>query len=346
MKLTHSLFLLVGLAAASLLPAQAASAPTDGPARFLHEVPLSGEGGWDYLTVDADAHRLYVSHASKVMVVDTVSDQVVGEVADTPGVHGIAVAPKLGRGYTSNGRENKVSVFELGSLKTLAKSDTGTNPDAILFEPGHSEVYAFNGRSHSATVLPAAGGAAVATIALEGKPEFAQADPAACRVYVNIEDLNQLDVIDTATHAVVARWSLAPGEEPTGLELDLAHHRLFAGCGNARIVVLDSTDGRQVATIPAGQGIDAVDFDPTFQLIFASNGRDGTVTVAHQDSPDHYTVVQTLTTERGARTLAVDPVRHKLYLASAKFEAPPAGSKQRPAMVPGSFKLLVYSYGP
>ena len=346
MKSPHHLLSLVGLMATGLLSTPAVSASTDGPARFLHEVPLTGEGGWDYLTVDAEARRLYVSHASKVMVIDTVSDQVVGEVADTPGVHGIAVAPKLGRGYTSNGRENKVSVFELGSMKTLSKSDTGANPDAILFEPGHGEVYAFNGRGHSATVLPAAGGAAVATITLEGKPEFAQADPAAGRVYVNIEDRNQLDVIDTATHAVVARWTLAPGEEPTGLEIDLVHHRLFAGCGNALIVVLDSADGRQVATIPAGEGIDAVGFDPVLQLVFASNGQDGTVTVAHQDSPDHYTVVQTLPTERGARTLAVDPVRHKLYLASAKFEAPPAGTKQRPKMVPGSFKLLVYGYGP
>ncbi|MFI5336310.1 MAG: YncE family protein [Opitutales bacterium] len=335
------------LLAGSVLAQNNPPIPAPGPYHFLKEIPLGGEGGWDYVSVDPVAHRLYVSHGAKVVVLDTRTDAVVGEIADTPGIHGIAVAPKSGRAYTSNGREDKVSMVDTATWRTLAKLDAGKNPDAILYEPSREEVYAFNGRSNSVSVFAAAGGPAVATIAVEGKPEFAQADPAAGRVYVNIEDHNQVDALNTRTHEVVARWSLAPGESPTGLDIDCEHHRLFAGCGNALLVVLDSADGRRVATIPAGKGIDAVAFDPTTQLVFTSNGRDGTVTVVHQDSPEHYTVVQTLPTEPRARTMALDTSTHTIYLPSARFENAPAGSgPQRPTMVPGSFKLLVYTYAP
>ena len=312
------------------------------PYRFLKEIPIGGEGGWDYLTVDSPSHRLYVSHATKVVVIDTRTDAIVGEIADTPGIHGIALAPPLNKGFTSNGRENKVSVVDLATLKTLTKIDTGVNPDAILFEPGQGEIYAFNGRGQSATVINAGTGQVVATVPLSGKPEFAQADPPAGRLYNNIEDKNEVTVIDTKTHAIAAHWPIAPGEEATGMDIDLAHHRLFVGCGNQKLIVLDSTDGRVVADIPAGGGIDAAAFDPGTQFAFTSNGRDGTVTVVHEDTPDKYTVVQTLKTERSARTMAVDLATHRLYLASASFEAAPAGSTKRPPMVPGSFKILVY----
>lgn len=314
--------------------------------RFLKEIPVGGEGGWDYLATDAARHRLYVSHATKVVVIDTVTDTVIGEIADTPGVHGIAVAPELGHAYTSNGKDNSVSVVDLASLKTLTKVTTGTNPDAVMFEPGSKEIYAFNGRSASATVIAGGNNQVVATIPLGGKPEFAQADPAVGFVYDNIEDKNEVAVIDIKTHAVVARWSVTPGDEPSGMDIDLAHHRLFIGCGNAKVVVLDSVKGQVVAVIPAGAGIDATAFDPGTQLVFASNGRDGTVTIAHEDSPDTYTVVQTLKTERSARTMAVDQSSHKIYLASAKFAEPIAGSTKRPPMLPGSFKLLVYGLTP
>jgi YVTN family beta-propeller protein len=316
------------------------------PYHFLKEIPIGGEGGWDYLSVDAINHRLYVSHATKVVVIDTRTDRIVGEIADTPGVHGVAIAPQLGRAFVSNGRENKVSMVDLATLKTLAKVETGTNPDAIVFAPGPNEVYAFNGRSQSATVIEAATGRIVATIPLGGKPEFAQADPVAGRIYDNIEDKNEVAVLDLNSHAVVARWPIAPGEEASGLDIDLVHHRLFVGCSNAKLVVMDSTNGHVVAVLPAGSGIDAAAFDPATQLAFTSNGRDGTVTVVHEDTPDKYSVVQTLKTERSARTMTVDPVSHKLYLASAQFEAPPAGSNKRPPMIPGTFKVLVYELNP
>ena len=317
-----------------------------GPYRLLKEIPLGGEGGWDYLVVDPASQRLYVTHATKIVVVDTRTDAVIGEIADTPGVHGFVSAPALGRGFTSNGRENQASIVDLKTFRTIGKVATGENPDAILFEPGRAEVYTFNGRGQSATVFAAATGEVVATIPVGGKPEFAQADPAAGRVYVNIEDRNEVIAIDTQTHQIVSRWPIAPGEEATGLAIDREHHRLVLGCGNERMIILDSSTGKVIATIAAGAGIDATEFDAATQLAFASAGGSGTVTIAHEDTPDRYTVVQTLVTERSARTMALDPVTHKIYLASARFEpaaAPVAGgARPRPKMIPGTFKVLVY----
>jgi DNA-binding beta-propeller fold protein YncE len=317
----------------------------DGPYHLLREIPVGGEGGWDYLSVDAAGRRLYVSHGTKVVVIDIDKDAVVGEIADTPGVHGLAVASELKRGFTSNGRENKAGIVDLETLKTLAQVDTGQNPDGMLFEPGQQEVYMFNGRGRSATVFEAASGKVVATIPLSGKPEFAAADPQAGRVYNNIEDKNEVAVIDTKTHQVVATWPIAPGEEASGMAIDLAHHRLFLGCGNKLMVMMDSTTGKVVASVPIGEGVDANAFDPGTQLAFSSCGS-GTVTIAKEEAPDKLTVVQTLTTELRARTMTLDPKTHKIYLASAKFEAQPepvAGApRQRPKIVSGSFKVLVY----
>jgi YVTN family beta-propeller protein len=275
------------------------------------------------------------------VVIDLAKDQVAGEITNTPGVHGIAVAPKLNRGFTSNGRENKVSLVDLKTLLTISKVDTGTNPDAILFEPGQNEVYAFNGRGQSATVIDAKSGKVVATIPLGGKPEFAEADPKSDRVFNNLEDKNEVAVIDTKSHQVVTNWPIAPGEEASGIAIDLKNHRLFLGCGGSKtMVMMDSTSGKVIASVPIGQGVDGSAFDPGTQLAFASCG-DGTTTIAHEDSPDKLTVVQTLTTERGARTMAIDPKTHKIYLPSAKFEAPAEGQR-RGKMVPDSFKILVY----
>jgi YVTN family beta-propeller protein len=313
----------------------------DGPYHFIKEIPVGGDGGWDALSVDSAGQRLYVSHGTKVVVIDLARNQVVGEITNTPGVHGIAVAPKLNRGFTSNGRENKVSIVDLKTLQTLAQVDTGTNPDAILFEPGLNEVYAFNGRGQSATVIDAKSGKVVATIPLGGKPEFAEADSKAGRVYDNIEDKNEVAVIDTKTHTVVTNWPIAPGEEASGMAIDLKNHRLFLGCGGSKtMVMMDSTTGKVIASVPIGQGVDGSAFDPETRLAFASCG-DGTTTIAHEDSPDKLTVVQTLTTERGARTMAIDPKTHKIYLPSAKFEAPAEGQR-RGKMIPDSFKILVY----
>ncbi len=319
-------------------------APHSPGYHFIKEIPIGGEGGWDYLSVDAAGRRLYVSHGTKVVVIDIDKDAVAGEIDDTPGIHGFAVAPELKRGFSSNGREAKAGIVDLETLKTLSKVETGPNPDAILYESGKQEVYTFNGRGDSATAFDAKTGNVAATIALTGKPEFAAADPEAGRVYCNLEDKNAIAAIDTKTHQVVNTWPIAPGEEASGMAIDVAHHRLFIGCHNNLMAMIDNTTGKVVATVPIGNGVDANAFDPGTQLAFSSNG-EGTVTIAHEDSPDKLTVVQTLKTERGARTMALDPKTHRIYLASAKFEAAtdqPAGERRRPKMVPDSFKILVY----
>lgn len=321
-----------------------AGAPNPGY-HLLREIPIGGEGGWDYLTVDPAAHRLYVSHGQSVVVVDTETNRVVGEIAGTPGVHGLAVAADLGRGFTTNGRENKVSVVDLATLRTLQKVGTGANPDAMLYDPATHEVYVFNGRSASATVIAAGSGVVTATIPLGGKPEFAEVDPAAGLVLNALEDTSEVIAIDAGSHAVAQRWPLAPGEEPTGVAIDVQHHRLFAGCGNRQLVMLDYDTGKVAATVPIGQGVDACGFDPGTQLAFASCG-DGTVTIAHETAPDKLEVVQTLATAPRARTMAVDPAMHRIYLATASFEAPPppapGATPARPKLIPGTFRILVY----
>jgi DNA-binding beta-propeller fold protein YncE len=320
----------------------------DRPYHLLKEISIGGEGGWDYLSVDSSARKLYVSHGTKIVAIDIDKEKVIGEIADTPGVHGLAVAPDLGLGFSSNGRENKVSIVDLKSLKTLEKVETGANPDAILFEPSQHEVYAFNGRASSATVLDGHSHKVISTIPLAGKPEFAVADPNAGRVYCNIEDKNNVAVIDVKKHQVADRWQIAPGEGASGMAIDLEHHRLFLGCSNKLMIFMNSSDGTVLDSVPIGQGVDACSFDPGTQFAFASCG-DGTVTIAHEDSPEKLRVVQRLTTERGAKTMTLDPKTHKIYLGSAKFEAPSGqseGGRQRPKMVSGTFKVLVYGMEP
>lgn len=326
--------LLIGLSLAT------AVCRAENPYHLLKEIPVGGEGGWDYLAVDSAAQRLYVSHATKVVVIDLSADKVMGEITNTPGVHGIAIAPALQRGFISGGRENKVSIFDLKTLQTITKVDTGANPDAILFEPKHNEVYAFNGRDSSASVMAADSGKPVATIRLGGKPEFAVCDPAAGRIYDNLEDKDAVVAIDSATHQVVNTWPIAPGKAASGMAFDQKNHRLFLGCGdNNLMVMMDSTSGKVLASVPIGSGVDANCFDPATQLAFASCG-DGTVTIAHEDGPDKLTVVQTLKTEKGSKTMILDPQTHKIYLGAAQFE--PVPGQRRPAVVPGSFKILVY----
>jgi YVTN family beta-propeller protein len=318
----------------------------DGPYHFIKEIPVGGEGGWDDLTVDSAAQRLYVSHASEVVVIDLAKDAVAGEITNTPGVHGFAVAPELNRGFSSNGRENKVSVIDLKTLQTVAWVDAGGNPDAILFEPGQNEVYAFNGRAQSATVIDAKSEKVVTTIPLGGKPEFARADPEAGRVFDNLENKSEVAAIDTKTHQVVNTWPIAPGEAASGMAIDVKNHRLFLGCDNHLMVMMDSASGKVLASVPIGEGVDGAAFDPGTQLAFASCGQSATVTIA-REAGDKLTVVQTLNTERGARTMALDPATHDIYLPTAQFETStnqvsggPRG--RRPRMIPGTFKILVY----
>jgi YVTN family beta-propeller protein len=334
-----ALILAVGLFAIG-----AASAADSPGYHFIKEIPIGGDGAWDYLSVDAAARRLYVSHATKVVVVDIDKNEVAGEIPDTPGVHGIALAADLNRGFSSNGREAKVSMVELGSLKVLSKIETGQNPDCILYNPGAQEVYAFNGRDNSATVIDAKGGKVVATIALPGKPEFAAADPEANRIYSNLEDKSQIAVIDAKEHKVLNTWPIAPGEEASGMAIDVAHHRIFVGCHNKVMEMIDTESGKVVASVPIGSGVDANAFDPGTQFAFSSNG-DGTVTIAHEDGPDKLTVVQNLATGPRMRTMALDLKTHRIFLAAAKFEAPSGqagGARQRPKIIPGTFKIMVY----
>jgi DNA-binding beta-propeller fold protein YncE len=317
----------------------------DGPYHFLQEIAVGGDGGWDYLSIDDAARHLYVTHGTKIVVIDIDKEKIAGEIADTPGVHGFAIAPDIQRGFSSNGQESKSSIVDLATFKTFSKVETGNNPDAIAYNPAQQEVYTFNGRSQSATVFEAKTGKVVATIALPGRPEFAAVDPTAGRIYDNIEDKSEVVAIDAKTHQISSTWPIAPGEEASGMAIDLAHHRLFLGCHNKLMVMMDSTNGNVIATVPIGDRVDANAFDPGTQFAFSSNG-DGTVTIAHEDTPDKLTVVQTLTTERGARTMALDLKTHRIYLASAKYEPQPAADsgapRQRPKIIPGTFKILVY----
>jgi YVTN family beta-propeller protein len=322
-----------------------ATAVAEEPYKFLNEIPIGGEGGWDILTIDSAANRLYLSHATKVVVVDLNKNAVVGEIADTPGVHAFMPVPELQRGFSSNGKESKSSVIDLATLKTISKIDTGEGPDAIVYDPKQHEVYVFNHEGSSATVIDAKEAKVVATISLGGSPEFAVADPAAGRVYCNLEDTSEVVVIDSRKHEVIVHWPLAPGEEPTGIALDAAHHRLFATCHNKTMVMLDTENGKVIATVPIGGGVDGCEFDATTQLAFASCG-EGVTTIAKEETPEKLTVVETLKTERGARTMALDPKTHRIYLPTAQFQPPPSpspgASPARPAIVPNTFKLLVY----
>jgi DNA-binding beta-propeller fold protein YncE len=304
---------------------------------------LGGDGGWDYLTYDSVGKRLFISRGTHVMVVDVAKGTVMGDVANTPGVHGIALAQDLGKGFISNGRENSVTVFDLKTLKETGRIKIeGENPDAIMYEPTSQRVFTFNGRSKNATVIDAAKGTVVATIPLDGKPEFAVADGKGV-VFVNIEDKSELTSIDAKKATVIKSWPLTGCEEPSGLAMDLKHRRLFAGCGNKVMAVVNADTGAVVTTIPIGQGVDANAFDADQQLAFSSNG-EGTLTVAHEDSADKYSVVENATTQRGARTMALNTDTHDALLVTAEFdEAPPAKEGERPrrTMKAGTFTLLV-----
>lgn len=304
---------------------------------------LGGDGGWDYLTYDSDANRLFISRGTHVMVVDAASGKVTGDIPDTPGVHGIALAPELGRGFISNGRAGTVTIFDLKDLRKIGEAKAGENPDAIAYDAVSKRIFAFNGRSHDATAIDAVTGTVAGSIPLGGKPEFAQPDGKG-RIYVNIEDKSELVAFNTQTLKEEKRWPIKGCEEPSGLALDREHRRLFAGCSNKVMAVVNADSGEVIATLPIGAGVDANTFDPSTQLAFSSNGS-GTLTVVHEDSPDAYTVLQNLETARGARTMALDAKWHRVFLVTAEFGPPPAPTADnphpRPAMLAGSFKLLV-----
>ncbi|HEY6348642.1 MAG TPA: YncE family protein [Candidatus Angelobacter sp.] len=336
------LFCGVVLVLAAVFSSNAAS-----PAQYQlkQKFTIGGDGSWDYLTYDTEGKRLFISRSTRVQVVDPEKGSVIAEIPNTPGVHGIALAQDLGKGFTSNGRENTVTVFDLKTLKETAriKLDGAENPDAILYDPASKRVLTFNGRSKNATVIDATNDTVATTIALDGKPEFGAADGTGM-VYVNIEDKSELQSIDAKQGKLVSTWPLTGCEEPSGLAIDPKNHRLFSGCGNKVMAVTNFDTGKVVATIPIGPGVDANGFDAKAGIAFSSNGGDGTLTVVHEDSPDKFSVVQNATTQRGARTMAVNPDNHEVYLVTAEIEEiPPAEGQTRPrrTMKPGSFTLLV-----
>ena len=310
----------------------------------VDSVQLGGEGGWDYLIVDPEAQRVYVSRGMRVQVVDLSKLAVIGEIPETPGVHGIALVKSLGKGYTSNGRDSSVTVFDLATLKTLVKVRIDArNPDAIMYEPVTGRVFTFNGGSSSATALDAGSNTVAGQVPLGGKPEFAVADGKGL-VYVNIEDKSEVVCFDAKSLTVLRRWSLAPGEEPSGLAIDRAHGVLFSGCGNRLMAVSDAASGKLMSTLPIGGGVDATAYDGSADLAFSSNG-EGTLTVIHEESPSKFSVVENVPTRRGARTMALDEKTHRVYTVTAKFGPPPAPTADRPhprpTIEPGSVTLYV-----
>jgi len=299
------------------LPAEAAG-PAPGPSgyRLLKKIPLDGEEGWDYLSIDSAGRRLYLSRETRVQVVDLESETVAGDVRGLNGAHGIALIPELSRGYASSGKDGTSMVFDLKTLKPLGQVKTGKNPDAIIYDPASKRVFAMNGGSDSITAIDAATGALAGTVPLGGAPEFAVADGAG-RVYVNVEDKNLIAAVDSRKLTVIARWTLGEGRKPTGLAIDRKNRRLFSTCRDSKtLVVLDADTGKILTSLPIGAGVDAADFDPETSLAICSNG-DATMTVVREESPTKFTVLENVQTGGGAKTMALDPRTHRVYLAAA-----------------------------
>jgi len=293
----------------------AAPAPTGGYS-VVKKISIAGTGSWDYLMVDEAARRLYVSHGTQVEVIDIDALTVVGNVPKTPGVHGVAIAPEFGRGFVSDGQANAVTIFDLKTLKPIADVPTGQKPDAIIYDPATSRVFAFNGESKSATAIDAASGKVAGTVDLQGGPEYAAADGSGF-VYNNLEDESLVLKINSRELKVEQRWPTAPCSSPSSMAMDRANRRLFVGCRSKVMAVLDADTGKVITTLPIGDHVDATAFDAATKLIFNSNG-EGTVTVIHEDSPDKYSLVETVKTAPRAKTMALDPKTHRLFLSTAE----------------------------
>ena len=303
---------------------------------LVKTVKIEDPGSWDYLTIDPQNRRLFISHGIHVVVLDADSGNVTGDIPDTPGVHGVAIAPDLGRGFTSNGMSNNVTIFDLKTLKKIGEAPAGKDPDAIIYDPFSHRVFAFNRVSHSATAIDGATGKVAGTIPFSGNPEFAAADGHG-KVFANIESKSEVAEIDSQALKVTNNWRLAPCKEPSGMAIDAEHGRLFIGCDNKMMAVVDTKSGKVVATVPTGDGVDANRYDPGTGLAFSSNGDSETLTVVHEDTPDKYTVVENVKTAEGGRTMELDPKTHNIYVMSAKLV--PAKPYPRPA--PGTVQLLI-----
>ncbi len=305
----------------------------------LNTFHVAGNGRWDYIALSPVNDNVYVAHMTEVNILNRNTGESVGLIPNTEGVHGIAFAPDFGKGFTSNGKANTVMVFDINTNKVTATLKTGENPDAIMYDPFSKKVYVCDGRSKDLCVIDPATNQVVKTVPLGGKPETAVSDNAG-KIYINIEDQNEIVVVNAQTYAVENRWKIGKGEEPTGLAIDLKTKRLFAGCSNKLLVVLDAANGKVVREIPIGNGCDGVAFDASLHNILSSNG-DGTLTVINEKSANEFVVTENAITKRGARTLAIDEKTHKVYLPTADFTPPKEPNQQRPDVLPGTFQVLV-----
>jgi DNA-binding beta-propeller fold protein YncE len=351
------------LAGGMVVTEHAFAAPQSGGSgyKLANKVTIGGDGGWDYLEVDPAAHHLFVSRGSHVMVLDETA-KVIGDIPGTQGVHGIALAPEFNKGFTSNGQGGDVTIFDMKTFKTLGTAATDKGPDAIVYDPGSKRVFTMNGAGQSATAIDAATGNVAGTVPLGGRPEFAAADGKG-HVFANLEDKSEVVEIDSSALTVLNTWPLAPCDSPSGLAIDAAHERLVVGCHNKMMAFMDATNGNVIGNVPIPSGVDANRFDPGTGFAFASTGSgDGAITIAHEDSPDKFTLVDTITTMSGARTMAIDYGDHTVYTVSAQMQAPPPapatppaggavtpppGDQRgrgfvRPVMVPGTFTVLIF----
>jgi DNA-binding beta-propeller fold protein YncE len=327
---------------ALLLGAFLMAAAPEGGYKIVKKFPVPGDGGWDYVTVDPQNRKLYVSHGTEVNVLDADTGEVVGKIPDTKGVHGVAIAPEAGRGFTTNGGADTSTMFDLKTLKVLGEIKTGKKPDAVLYDPATKRVFTFNGDGESATAIDAATGEVAGTVELGGGPEAGAADGKGI-IFVNLEEKAEVVKFDSQKLTVLAHWPLAPCKTPTGMALDRKNGRLFVGCRSKVMAVVDVSNGKVITTVPIGTGVDGTVFDRSSANIFNSNG-DGTVTVIHQDSPDKYSVVENVQTQPGAKTIALDPKTHQLYLSVAESKQEPAaaaGGRPRRVITPGTFTVLV-----
>ena len=334
MKITSKLLIAVATTVAFCNVAQ-------GQASGYHVVKsfrIPSAGRWDYIAVSPVTDNIYVSHMTQVNILNKNTGDSVGVINNTEGVHGIAFAPEFKKGFTSNGKLNTVTVFDINSNEVQAQIKTGENPDAIMYDPFTKKVYVCNGKSKDLTIIDPASNEVVKTVALGGKPETAVSDEAG-KIYINIEDKNEIAVVNTKTFTVEKRWKVGKGKEPSGLAIDTKTKRLFAGCGNKLLIVINADNGKVVKELPIGDGCDGVAFDAELDYVFSSNG-DGTLTVALEKSANEISVIDNVPTKKGARTLAVDEKTHLVYLPTADFGEMAEGEK-RPPMIPGTFQVLV-----
>src|SRR5580704_7721004 len=331
---------------AIVTPSLLAAPQTSGGSGYhlVKKVKLGGSGGWDYLEVDPATHRLFISRGTHVIVVDPDQGKIIGDIPDTQGVHGIAFAEESNKGFTTNGRTSDVTIFDLNSLKALGNVKTDKDTDAIIYDTFSKRVFTFNGDANTASAIDAASGKVVSTFPLGGGPEFG-ASAGKGKVFVNLEDKSSLVKFDAKTLKIENTWPLAPCESPSGLAIDADHEILVVGCHNKLMAFVDGNSGKVLGTVPIGQGVDANRFDPVTGYAFASCG-EGTLTIAHEDSPAKFSLVELIQTQRGARTMALDYATHAVYLVTAEFGSTPAAttenSRPRPAILPDTFTLLIY----